>query len=125
MHLFDALLTSKNEVFRSMVQRKKNDWELGGDIDPNALIDESVTKFNNMKKQNVWISSDSKDAKIIALTIKVETLQKAFASSMSDDGGNSAHKIDFHGAGDGWKKNVPEWKRTFKEASIIHEGKTY
>ena len=44
---------------------------------------------------------------------------------MSDNGGKSAHKIDFHGAGDGWKKHVPEWKRTFKEASIIHEGKMY
>ena len=125
MHLFDTLLTFKNEVFRSMVQRKKDDWELGGDIDPNALIDESVIKFNNMKKPNLWISSDSKDAKIIALTTKVETLQKEFASSMYDDGGKSTHKIDFHDAGDGWKKNVPEWKRTFKKASIVHEGKTY
>ena len=29
MHLFDALITSKNEIFRSMVQHKKDDWELG------------------------------------------------------------------------------------------------
>lgn len=49
MHSFDAVLTSKNEVFWSMVQRKKDNWELGGDIDPNAIIDKSVTKFNNIK----------------------------------------------------------------------------
>ena len=50
MHLSDALLTSKNEVFWSTVQRKKDNWEIGSDIDPNALIDESITKLNNMKK---------------------------------------------------------------------------
>jgi len=47
MHLFDALLTSKNEVFRSMVQRKKDDWELGGEVYNSKLIDECVTKYNN------------------------------------------------------------------------------
>ena len=35
MYLFNALLTSKNEVFRSMVQCKKDDWELGGDVNDN------------------------------------------------------------------------------------------
>ena len=84
------------------------------------MIDESVTKFNNIKKQTLWISSDFKDVKITALTTKVETLQKAFASSMSDDGGKSAHKNDFHSVGDGWKKNVPEWKRTFKGLLLIY-----
>ena len=53
IHLFDALHTSKNEAFRSMVQRKKNDWELGGELNDHELIDECVTKFNNMQKQNI------------------------------------------------------------------------
>ena len=83
-----------------MIQRKKDNWELSGDIDPNALIDESVTKFNNMKKQNLWISSDSKDAKIVALTTKVETLQKIFASSMSNGGREFSRRNNFHDAGD-------------------------
>ena len=50
MHLFDTLLTSKNKVFCSMVQGKKNDWEIGRDVNNNELINECVTHFNNMLK---------------------------------------------------------------------------
>jgi len=76
MRLFDALLTSKNAVFRSMVQSKKDDWELGGKVNNSKLIDECVTKYNNMKKQNLWNHSNSTNAKIIALTTNIENSRK-------------------------------------------------
>ena len=78
-----------------------------------------------MKKQNLWNHSDSKDAKIIALTTKVETLQKSFASSMSDGGNSGDRRNDFHYPRDGWKKTIPAWKRTKKEDSIKVDGRTY
>jgi len=84
IHLFDALLTSKNKVFCSMVQRKKDDWELGGEVNKSKLIDECITKYNNMQKQNLWNHSDFKDTKIIALATKIENLQNAFASNFED-----------------------------------------
>ena len=73
-HLFDAILTSNNEVFWYIVQRKEKNWEFGEDVNPNKLIDESVAKFNNTTKQNLWNHSDSKDANIVALMTKLETL---------------------------------------------------
>ena len=78
-----------------MVQRKKDDWDLSNEVDSKALIDKSVTKFNNMKKQNIWIYSDSKDSKIIALTTKDNILQILFYFSMSDGGGEALVKIIF------------------------------
>jgi len=96
MHLFDALLTSKNEVFRSMVQRKKDDWELGGEVYNSKLIDECVTKYNNMQKQNLWNHSDSKDAKIIALATKIGNIRKAFLSTFEDRRQGSKGRDDFH-----------------------------
>ena len=46
---------------------------------------------------------------------------------MSDGGGGGggSRKNTFHDPGDGWKKNIPEWKRTKKGATIEQDGKTY
>ena len=51
MHLFNALLTSKNDIFRSMIQREKDKWELGEKIKPDSLVDKATTKYNNMVLQ--------------------------------------------------------------------------
>ena len=101
MRLFDNLLASKNKFVRSIVQRKKNDWELGRDVNDNDLINECVIKFKNILKQNLWNRIDFKDAKIIALTTKVETLQKAFASTVQDGNKSDGRRNEFHVLGDG------------------------
>ena len=44
-HLFNALLTAKNDVFVRMIQRLKDSWNTGEDITPTELIDAASTKF--------------------------------------------------------------------------------
>ena len=44
MHLFNALLTSKNDIFRSMIQRLKDRWEIGENVEPDILIEATLTK---------------------------------------------------------------------------------
>ena len=83
MHLFNALLTSKNDIFRSMIQREKDKWELGEDVLPDSLVDKATTKYNNMVLQKLWNQTDPKDAKILALTTKLELLASAFSTSTS------------------------------------------
>ena len=75
MHLFDAMLTSKNQIFCDYIQIKKNDWEEGSEVQPDTLMQEATTKYNNMCKQNTWNKSDPKDAKIIALTTQLKSLE--------------------------------------------------
>ena len=38
MHLFNTLRTSKNDILRSMIQREKDKWELGEDVQPDSLV---------------------------------------------------------------------------------------
>ena len=84
MHPFNALLTSKNDIFWSMIQREKDRGELGEDVLPDSLVEKATTKYNNMILQKIWNQTDPKDAKILALTTKLEVLDSAFSTSKSD-----------------------------------------
>ena len=53
IHLFNALFSSKNDIFRSMIQRERDKWELGEDILPDSLVEKVTTKYNNMVLQNI------------------------------------------------------------------------
>ena len=44
MHLLNDLLTSKNDIFRSMIQRLKDRWEIGENVEPDILIEATLTK---------------------------------------------------------------------------------
>ena len=81
MHLFTALLTSKNDIFRSMIQREKDKRELGDDVDPDSLVGKVTTKFNNMVLQKLWNRTDPKDATILALSTKLDLLATALSTS--------------------------------------------
>ena len=119
MHLFTAMLTSKNEEFNQMIQRSKDEWELGKDVTSDALIKTAVVKYNNLVKQKVWNRGESKDAKIVALATKVEELQTALATSSSSQSKSSSKP---NGA---TKTNIPDWKKTNTGPSIEMEGRTW
>ena len=98
MHLFDALFTSKNESFVSFIQRKKDDWEIGGTETPTTLISLAFQKYNNMKKQNTWNQTNPKDTKIMDLTTKLQKLEYqiacfATASNVNPDQSNDKSSI--------------------------------
>jgi hypothetical protein len=78
MDLYSALLTSKNDIFNSFIQRSKDDWETKQDISIEELTTLATEKFNNMSEQRQWDSSASKSdsSKIVALATQVEELQK-------------------------------------------------
>ena len=67
MHLSNTLLTSKNDIFRSMIQQLKKAWEIGESVEPDVLIEAALTKYNNMVRQNIWDQKDPKDTKNLAL----------------------------------------------------------
>ena len=79
-HVFRALLTSKNSVFVSFIQRYKDEWETTGNTTTDDLTTIAVQKYNNMVADNQWQKGDPKDAVIAALTTKVEKLEKQATS---------------------------------------------
>ena len=46
--LFEALLSTKNLVFKNYIQRIQDEWEAGKDILPSELISTAIQKYNNM-----------------------------------------------------------------------------
>ena len=119
MHLFTAMLTSKNEEFNQMIQRSKDEWELGTDVTSDALIKTAVVKYNNLVKQKVWNSGESKDAKIVALATKVEQLETDLATSSSTQSKPSSKN---NGVG---SDNIPDWKKKNTGPSIEMDGRTW
>ena len=76
LDLFNALATVPNESFNSFVRTERQKWELGGTRTAREIISESLTIYNNAVSAHTWTTTDPKDAKIIALTTKVDELLK-------------------------------------------------
>ena len=102
-----------------MIQREKDSWELGTDISADKLVEKATTKYNNMVLQNIWNQTDAKDAKILALTTKVELLTTAFSTATAAASSSSTTNKNTR------KKYVPEeWLITNVGPSIERDGKT-
>ena len=74
-HMFRALMTSTNVIFRDFIQREKDKWENEGTTTSDELSNLDRNKFNNMVATTEWSKSDPKDAIIAALTARVHNLE--------------------------------------------------
>ena len=126
MNLFDALLSSKNEEFRQAIRMEKTEWEKGNDVSADSLIFIATAKYNNLRKQKTWNQVDPKDAKIVALTTKVENLAQALATNSSASGRDSdANRSDKKGKKDGKYPPLPVWRKKKDGASKVVDGVTW
>ena len=53
-HLFSTSITSKNEVFRSMIQRLTGEWGIGENVESDILIEAYLTKYIIMVNGHLW-----------------------------------------------------------------------
>ena len=90
MDLFNALLTCKNSIFNAYIQREKDKWDTGMDIDPDSLISDAVTKYNNMVAKKEWKQVEAPNSKIAALTTQLNELQEKFALVTKEKAGNNS-----------------------------------
>ncbi len=91
-------------------------------ITPDELIVAARTKFNNMIEDKLWGKVDPRDAKILALTTKLEKLEKdgVKPSANATNGGNPG--------GGGPKPKIQPLEELHKKidgAFKIVEGRTY
>ena len=111
MDLYSALLSTKNEVFKSFIQRSKDDWETGSNVSAEELIAMSTEKYNNMYRQNKWKINSSSDSKLVALATQVKELQNQLKNSSNKKGG---------GKDDQPKKEqyeIAKWRRSKNRAN--------
>ena len=95
-----SLFAKVNATFNTFVQRIVDDVESGigahAHITTDALIVACKTKYNNMDGRNEWTAVDPRDARIMALTTKLENQTEALAKLTSTAlataaSGNSNH----------------------------------
>ena len=74
---FNVLLTTLNTRFNQYFLLQKLSWQSGTIVyDFEILVETAKTIYNNMVSNRTWDSIDPKDAQILALTTKIEELQK-------------------------------------------------
>ena len=75
MHIFQAILSSKNQTFKNYMQTYKDKWEEDEPITANEIIAKAKSKYANMHKEKSWGKNDPKDTQLLALQTKVEKLE--------------------------------------------------
>ena len=74
--LFRAYAGSTNDEFKNAVMYWKNEWNNGSLTSAEELMVKADGKYDELKKAGTWGKSSEKDEQIIALTARIETLQK-------------------------------------------------
>jgi hypothetical protein len=120
--LFRAYSGSTNDEFRNSVMYWKNEWSNGSLTLAEELMIKADSKYDELKKTGTWGRSSDKDEQIIALTAKLESLQKEIGSGQSAP-------MSF-GSGSSFKKNKSKdaWKydRSLSTSTTYsRDGKTY
>ena len=124
LDMFNALLTTRNTVFTQYIQREKDAWDTGKDIDADTLINNAVIKFDNMTATDTWSVAESGDAKIAALTTELKDLREKFALVTK----NSVNNSNSSGQDKSFNSNGPiaSWRfnKTLGE-SVERDGKKW
>jgi hypothetical protein len=117
---FKSLLTTVNEEFETFINGLKSEWETqsgeGKNLTHDILVSKSVAKYNNLVAQKTWNNSQSKNAKLVALSTQVKDLQQKLKSNGGQTGGTGGAK----------KYPIAEWrlKKSFG-AEVEKDGKKW
>ena len=130
LDLFNALKTVPNSDFASFVRDERQAWEIGGTKDADQLIAEALTIYNNAVSANRWEYADPKDAKILALTTKVDQLEaqmKLSAHTTQKQNQRSFDAPNNSGNSNGHSKylTIDTWRMKKTEPMIQRDGKSW
>jgi len=120
--IFNALETVPNPHFATRINNERQEWELGGTKTADDILSKALTLYNNSVSNNKWLTTDPKDAKIMALTTQMNELlagrytnNEAYTSN-SDNGMKMQPKRFI---------SIDPWRMVRKGASIEKDGKTW
>ena len=120
LDLFNALETVPNDNFAYFVRKERQAWEIGGTKEADQLIAEAMTIYNNAVSSNRWKDSDPKDAKIMALSTKLEELQQQIKFSV-----HSTQNQAKSSANNSKYLTIEAWRMTKGEPTVQRDGKTW
>ena len=114
--LFRAYIGSTNDEFKNAVLYWKNEWNNGSLTSAEELMVKADGKYDELKKNGTWGKSSDKDEQIIALTARLETLQKEVSKGKGPSTSSSTRGEKFS-----WK-----YDRSLSASSTyVRDGKTF
>ena len=126
LDLFTSLETVPNPDFKLYISEERRAWELGEDKDADTIIAEALTLYHNKMKRKLWDVKDPKDAKILALTTKINELVEQQSKVLALA---TAKHDTFSTSGD--KKNanrtlsIAEWRKVKGAPMVQRDDKTW
>ena len=117
--VYRALGTVPNSPFNSWVQDDLKEWYLGQDRTPDVVMTQALQLYNNSKKKGGWTTKDPKEAKLISLMTKLESISQNFSTVLATNAQPS-------------KPNNPsapsvieDWRKKKTQPSVTRSGKTW
>lgn len=115
--LFRAYVGSTNDEFKNAVMYWKNEWSNGSLVSAEELMIKADGKYDELKKAGTWGKSSDKDEQIVALTAKLETLQKEVSKAK---GSSTSAPVKSEGKF-AWKYD----RSLSASATYVRDGKTF
>ena len=119
--LFRAYSGSTNDEFKNSVMYWKNEWSNGSLTSAEELMIKADSKFDELKKAGTWGKSSDKDEQIIALTAKLESLQKEMGTGKPAAASSASSFKKGKTGKDAWKYD----RSLSTTATYSRDGKTY
>ena len=125
-HILAALLSGPNEVFNSHFKAIRGDVESNygfhSTISPSILMSAAKTQYTNIERRGEWTKVDPKDAKMMALSTKLDKLQelKDKEQKPTGDGAGTVASGDEIIPG---TKTLKAWRAKFVGKKITRDGR--
>ena len=120
--IYKALKTVPNPAFKNWVVEDMQQWELGHDRTPDGIISEAVVLYNNSVEDNKWATKDPKEAKLVSLVTRFESILTALATNNAPSGNNQSGGRD-----NSTSKtiHIADWRKKKGAATVTRDGKEW
>ena len=138
VNLFKGYAAASDEAFTRYIQRKKDAYDEGENVDDDSIMKDAVNKFNNLKLEGKWNALSADQEKLVALQAEFKMLKDKnikLSGNLSNDkkksGTDSGKKSSNNKKSNKKKKDAASW--AWKEVppkegepkTIKKENKTY
>lgn len=120
--LFEALLSTKNQVFHNYIQRLQDEWETGTDYTPGQIMELALQKYANMSERGVWHQNEKPDSQLHALATRLDSMENQIQGSSSSSKPKSTKSSSFSTKK---KFGIEEWRMSKQGNTKIVNGVTY
>ena len=120
--LFEALLSTKNQVFHNYIQRLQDEWETGTDYTPGQIMELALQKYANMSERGVWHQNEKPDSQLHALATRLDSMENQIQGSSSSSKPKSTKSSSFSTKK---KFGIEEWRMNKQGNTKVVNGVTY